>query len=518
MNVQTESHELIMVMGVQRSGTNVLFDSLATDRTLSAFPEDIDSGFYCNFVLRPLSELSALIERAPGRILLKPISETGRRSLGDLAEEYRSYPLRFVWIYRDPVNVFDSMRRERWLSPNEIDQPAHIRGWRKRNEYALQFREQCPEQITIVRYEDLCFDPGVFRQLTGWLGLDCTSYFRKDSAQGRKHVAVVAQRNIDAGTGDTLAALDATRTFKPRRVLLLKRRIVTSLTGRFRTRAMAPNAGRVDARAHSQVLEPSERARLPSSLAGLHFWLNSAAICHSNGLLSADVAECGPYRMVAAKPENGPYGLLSLVQRGTLYYPHSKTEERRRGASGTLCFGADHDWNFFFDDSGFTVFALFRPNVPCYPPYNQKKSTLFRVGAQRDTAPAFILGWDGVANSSSARVVACHGQGSSQTRAISTPPQSHRRQEWALIMAQRTEGPNGQFSISANGIPGDSMNFVDSFSSKRGEGYFLELGGFTAEPAKLFYGRVAEIIIFEGALKNGDISAITRHLTEKHQL
>ena len=52
MNEPTSAHELIMVMGVQRSGTNVLFDSLATDRTLSAFPEDIDSEFYCNFRFR----------------------------------------------------------------------------------------------------------------------------------------------------------------------------------------------------------------------------------------------------------------------------------------------------------------------------------------------------------------------------------------------------------------------------------------------------------------------------------
>jgi hypothetical protein len=154
-----------------------------------------------------------------------------------VAEEYRSYPSRFVWIYRDPVNVFDSMRRERWLAADEIDQPAHIRGWRKRNEYALQFQQQCPEQIAIVRYEDLCFDPAVLRRLTRWLSLDCYSYFRKDSAQGRKHVAVVAQRNIDAGTGDTLAALDATRTFRPRRALLLKRRIVT--LAKTRTKATA---------------------------------------------------------------------------------------------------------------------------------------------------------------------------------------------------------------------------------------------------------------------------------------
>ena len=518
MNVPTRAHELIMVMGVQRSGTNVLFDSLATDRTLSVFPEDIDSAFYCNFFLRPLSELAPLIERAPGRILLKPISETGRRSLSAVADEYRPYPLRFAWIYRDPVNVFDSMRRERWLAADEIDQPAQIRGWCKRNEYALQFQQQCPEQIAIVRYEDLCFDPAVFRQLTRWLGLNCNSYFRKDSAQGRKQVAVIVQRNIDAGTGDTLGALDAARTFRPRRALLLKRRIVSYLRERLRTRAIASNADHTEAGAHSQIPKLAERARPPSGVPGLHFWLNSAAICHCNGPLTADAVECGPYRMVAARAENGPYGLLSLVQRGTLYYPHSKTEERRRGASGTLCFGAGHDWNFCFDNNGFTVFALFRPNVPCYPPYNQQGSTLFRVGARSNAAPAFFLAWDGLTNSSSARLVLSPRQGPPQTSAISTQPQSHRRQEWALITVQRTAGPKGQFLISANGIAGDSINLAGIFSLPTQEEYALELGGFSAEPAALFYGRVAEIIIFKGALGSEERSAIMRYLAETHRL
>ena len=517
MNLPTRSRELIMVMGVQRSGTNVLFDSLATDRTLSAFPEDIDSAFYCNFLLRPLSEVAPLIERAPGRVLLKPISETGTRGLTKVAEEYRSYPLHFVWIYRDPVNVFDSMRRERWLAADEVDHPAHIRGWCKRNEYALQFQQQSPEQIAIVRYEDLCFDPAVFRQLTRWLGLDCNSYFRKDNAKGRNHVAVVAQRNIDAGTADALGALDAARTFRPRRAFLLKRRIVTYLSESLRPQATSSNASGPEAGAHSLTFKPAERARPPSAVPGLHFWLNSTAICR-NGLLTADVVECGPYRMVAAKPDNGPYGLLSLVQRATLYYPHSKTEQRRRGASGTLFFGIGHDWNFFFDNNGFTVFALFRPNVPCYPPYNQQASTLFRVGAQSNTAPAFFLTWDGLVNCSRARFISCPQPGPPQTRAISTLPQSHRRQEWALITVQRTKGPNGQFSISANGIPGDSMNFANTFSSHPAEGSVLELGGFTAEPTGLFYGRVAELIIFKSALESDDRSAITRYLTEKHQL
>jgi hypothetical protein len=50
-------HELIMVMGVQRSGTTALFHSLATDKTLTVLPEDIDSAFYYQFRLRPVTEL-----------------------------------------------------------------------------------------------------------------------------------------------------------------------------------------------------------------------------------------------------------------------------------------------------------------------------------------------------------------------------------------------------------------------------------------------------------------------------
>src|SRR5437764_7523635 len=141
------SPELIMVMGVQRSGTNTLFSSLAGDKTVAAFPEDIDSAFYSQFRLRPLSDLAPLIERAGGRILLKPISETFVRSLAEVAGEFRAYRLRFVWIYRDPVNVLHSMQREKWIPSRDIDQPAQLLAWRKRNQYALEFQRQAPAQI-----------------------------------------------------------------------------------------------------------------------------------------------------------------------------------------------------------------------------------------------------------------------------------------------------------------------------------------------------------------------------------
>ena len=87
-----------------------------------------------------------------------------------------------------------------------------------------------------------------------------------------------------------------------------------------------------------------------------------------------------------------------------------------------------------------------------------------------------------------------------------------------MITVQRAEGANGQVSISANGILGNSIKFAEGFSSHPGEGCVLELGGFPAEPAELFYGKVAELIIFKGVLRRDDSSTITRYLTEKHRL
>jgi len=500
-----------MVMGVQRSGTSALFDSLATDRTLSSFPEDIDSAFYYNFLLRPVKELAPLIERVAGRILLKPITETGIRSLAEVAEEYRSYALRFVWIYRDPVNVFDSMRRERWIAAEEIDRAAHILGWRKRNEYALKFQLQNREQIAIVRYEDLCIDRKVFQELTRWLGLKCTSYFRKDSAEGRKCTSAAAQQNIDADTTETLSALDAARTFKARQIPRIFNRLVSA-------KVRSSTEDRAAIGRTSQNPRPPGSSRLPLAVSSLQFWLQSAAICHNHGLLTDEIMERGPHRMVAVMPHNGPYGLLSLVQRGTLYYPHSKTEERRRGPSGTLLFGRDHDWKFFFNNTGFTVFALFRPNVPCYPPYHQNHSILFRVGPQSNAAPAFLLEWDGLASRSRARIVSFSGQGTIETKAVSTRPQSHRREEWALITVEHTGCPNGEFSISANGITGDSSAPMVNASSHLDGEYVLEVGGCTAQPEALFYGELAEIIIGAGPLSSDDQSAIAGYLIDTHRL
>jgi Sulfotransferase family len=507
MSELTTTHELIMVMGVQRSGTSALFQALATDNTLTAFGEDIDSAFYDRFRLRRVGELAPLIERSSRRILLKPISETFVRSLTDIADEFSAYQLRFVWIYRDPVNVLHSMQRERWIAAQDLAQPSHLHAWQKRNQYALEFQQQSPDQIAIVRYEDLCLDPAVFDQLTLWLGLKCKSPFGHDSAMGRKHVPRITQRRINAVTGRTLRALDRARIFRPRRSYRLQQ-----MVSYWRERIVGTDAVQScdPARPHvARMWAPAAATPAPSDVPGLYFWLNAAAICERNGPLDAPVTESAPQRIIALVPENGPYGFLSLNLRCTLYYPQSKVSMRRAGASGTLIFRGASDWNFFFNGSGFVLFALFRPN----PPSDQMRSTLMRVGSQSEAAPAFSLQWDACTNASDA-VILSGVNGRAVTNVVSTTPGSHARQQWGLIAV---ECARGVLSISTQGTRYSIEVAGDLGAESRGD-CGLELGGFTAERESLFYGEIADLIIFRRPLSTEEISDLTGYLITTHRL
>jgi hypothetical protein len=208
------------------------------------------------------------------------------------------------------------------------------------------------------------------------------------------------------------------RPFKPRRISLFKQRFTTRAWERPSEKETTPSV---------DELAASEPARAPSTVEGLHFWFHAPAVCQRNAPITTELTESGPHHMIAMPVENGPYGFLSLNRRGTLFYPHTKVEERRQGAPGTLLFGAGQDWNFFFDGSAFTVFALFRPNVPCYPPYNQEQSTLLRVGSEKEAAPAFFLQWDGRSCNAKASVISVPGHA---RLTIGAPSQSHLRQRW----------------------------------------------------------------------------------------
>ena len=204
---------IIMIMGVQRSGTTALFDAFDVEGVTS-FQEKLNDLLYDDYYLRPEPVIHEILHLAPGTVLLKPISETMRRNVSDVLCEYEAYDLSVVWIYRDPVNVFHSMEREGWTLVKD-DALKLTREWNKRNRSMLECLPEQADRITVVRYEDLVTSPEALQALGRFLGIPVKGVFRKDSRAGRQAVPADFQTVIDGETRETLAMLDAARTFLP---------------------------------------------------------------------------------------------------------------------------------------------------------------------------------------------------------------------------------------------------------------------------------------------------------------
>jgi hypothetical protein len=127
---------LIMIMGVQRSGTTALFDALAAAPGISPRNESKSDTIYDDYFLRPEPEIRAVLHSLPGTVLLKPVRESERRTPLQVAEEYRDYDLRIIWLYRDPVNVFFSYVRLGWCEDSPAAALWFAMEWSNRNEEA----------------------------------------------------------------------------------------------------------------------------------------------------------------------------------------------------------------------------------------------------------------------------------------------------------------------------------------------------------------------------------------------
>ena len=203
---------LVLVMGVQRSGTNALFKSLTSDPSVLGVNEAPDSAFFQDVLLRPEPELRPHLLAHAGPVVLKPISETNRRSVAAVLDELAAYDPLVAWIYRDPVHCFQS-HVERWqgFRDRAAEFAAH---WSERNRLALQALATHGERIAIVRYEDLVEDPQVFAGLCDWLGVPGSYLFRADRGRGRQAQPAEVQAVIDQGTAEVRAALDEARSLR----------------------------------------------------------------------------------------------------------------------------------------------------------------------------------------------------------------------------------------------------------------------------------------------------------------
>ncbi len=510
--------ELIMVMGTQRSGTNALFGSLASDKRVVPFNESIDNRIYHNYRLRSLSDFGDVVDTAAGPVLLKPICETLYRTIEDVIKEYRGYDLRIVWIYRDPVNVFYSMHQEGWIPFDEIGNDGHIKQWNRRNRMASETCQRHPDLMAIVRYEDVLTDLKVFSRLRDWLRLESRPCFRLDSERGRRQVPIAVQREIDEGTTQVLKALDAARTFRPGIISHLRLRLAKIFGPNGRVARAARQRGSNLIEPRWRDLNPQSQPVAPSELSGLRFWLECPQNLQKTGKLIHDLSEKGPDHLSAKHPMDGLYYLSpSLNGRPALHFPAEKVEARGEPPHGILEFGAGQNWSFMFDGGSFTVLTVLKPSVPGTALWLQPRSLLMRIGATVASGPSFVLQWR--SDLRAAEGILTSEASQTEPLIASTPPGTHPHEQWRIIAVQYS-GNGAQSLVSfANGISGQSVrNQRDFEEPKRTHHSIIEIGGTKRETDSLFFGSIAEIIIFGPALGDHQLDGVTLYLKEKYQL
>lgn len=216
MSSQSPRKKLVMIMGVQRSGTTALFDILAEAPDVSPREESAGDEIYDHYFLRPEPEIRGLLHALPGTVLLKPVRESERRSPLEVAEEYRDYDLRIIWLYRDPVNVFHSYVRHGWSDESHDYASEFASEWSSRNQAAVAAAKRLGDRLLVVNYEDLTTHRSLVFDLAESLGLRTTGVLRVDSDRGRKTLPEDIQRLLEERTEVLRKALDGMRAVRPR--------------------------------------------------------------------------------------------------------------------------------------------------------------------------------------------------------------------------------------------------------------------------------------------------------------
>jgi hypothetical protein len=214
--------KLILIMGYQRSGTNALFNSLSRGGECIPILDSEDSDVYDEYYLRPEADIRTILSQHDKPVLLKPVNETKKRNIDSVLDEYSSYDVRVLYIYRDPVNSFFS-QTEMWPEFTDVDE--FIEQWNMRNRYAVNISSKWKPRLALVKYQDLSDDPRVFDDLCDFAGVRGIYLFRGDKNRGRQYLDHNLQQKIDEGTRETMQLLDESRTFLPKRTLFSLRKI-----------------------------------------------------------------------------------------------------------------------------------------------------------------------------------------------------------------------------------------------------------------------------------------------------
>ena len=232
---RTHDNKVILIMGLQRSGTTALFKALSADPHVTAFHEHLDNPVFKNWNLRAAEEVNTVVNAVDGPVLMKPINDTMHRSIFDVIADFDTSHVHIVWIYRDPVEIycstiqfFSEPRKAEKGFYSSIEENARpeerfkefIAMWKRRNTYALDVYRSRPDDITIVRYCDLIADPTVFRDLCRRVGLRGRYIFFPNKPRGHEHLPDAVLEKVTEETAETYATLNQSRTLVPQPGLL----------------------------------------------------------------------------------------------------------------------------------------------------------------------------------------------------------------------------------------------------------------------------------------------------------
>lgn len=205
---------LFFVMGIQRSGGSTILDSFHRNRKVTILREK-DKSVFDYFMLQPESEIRPILKKSKPITFIEAKSETKRREVTDVFSEFSGYSVKIIWNYRNPVNVFYSRLtkypHKDWVS----DELQFCEMWNQRNESVLKVLEHRPEDIAVVKLEDLIRSNRVFKQLCRFIGEKGRYKFYPEKSKSYPYFSDTAADTIIRHTSGILNRLDKSRRFVP---------------------------------------------------------------------------------------------------------------------------------------------------------------------------------------------------------------------------------------------------------------------------------------------------------------
>jgi len=242
----------------------------------------------------------------------------------------------------------------------------------------------------------------------------------------------------------------------------------------------------------------------------LVFWLDADRLSSHQGRVQ-EVSEFGPFGLRAAVDAQPPFCIPMFNLRSVLLFPTTKATERVQSNRGLLRFVLAEKKRCDSLAESFSGFALLNPICRSRTQRDKQRMVSLRLRSD-DGKTEFILEWDGADRALTATL-----RTSEHSQSVTTAANTHPNKQWRVIYFQWQKGSEGRLSITVDGISSETqlaqrLNPNGSHSHPK---WTIELGGSETDPATLFYGAIAEIILFTRPLRPNEQLAIISYLKQK---